>query len=373
MATTGAAFAEDTIKYGLASAFSGPAASWGSMMEISVQLAIDDINAAGGVKVGGKSYKLELSKYDHAYDPTKAVTVVRQAVQQDGIKYLEILGGGVVPPIQPITEPAKVLVFAVGTGESWLGTKTPYTFRTFWNSSQSAIASLTAAKNKKPDIKSAVAMYPDDDLGHAIAATVAVGAEKLGIKFETVFTARDVTDFYPVALKIMQNPPDVIDVGITPSSQYAQMVKQLGENGYQGTFIFSDTIDKDAIDKTGIVDAVIGGYTSPYWANFESERGKSWMDRFVKRYGSLQMWPALEYDNLWLLKAAIEKAGTFEDTEKVAEALGEVEIDGLAGHVRYGGAATYGLPRAFTADTQVAVVKKDGDSIGLEQVLVYKP
>lgn len=79
---SGPAFAEDVIKYGLVSAFSGPAAAWGAMGEVNDQLAIEDINAAGGIDVGGKKYKLELVKYDHAYDPTKGVTVVRQAVQQ---------------------------------------------------------------------------------------------------------------------------------------------------------------------------------------------------------------------------------------------------------------------------------------------------
>ncbi len=369
----GHAVAADTIKYGLVSAFSGPAAAWGSMEEVSDQLAIEDINAAGGINVGGKSYELELVKYDHAYEPTKAVTVVRQAVQQDGVKYLEVMGGGVIPAIQPITEPNKVLIFGVAGGDTWIGEKTPNTFKPYFSGSEAALAMLTAAKEKNPNIKSFLAMYPDDELGHSNADTLSKSVEKANTKFGVLFTARDVTDFYPIALKVMQDAPDVIDLGVTPGSQATEMVKQLRENGYQGIFIFSDTIDKDAMEKAGVVDALVGGYTAPYWSSFDSEKGKSWMDRYRQRYGSLQMWTGQQYDNLWLLKAAIEKAGTFEDTAKVAEALGEVSLDGIGGKVSYGGKTTYGLPRAFVSDIPVGEIGKEGASMSLTQVYVYKP
>jgi branched-chain amino acid transport system substrate-binding protein len=374
MAATGSASAEDTIKFGLVTAFSGPAAAWGEMEEVNDRLAVEDINAAGGINVDGKKYKLELIKYDHAYDPTKGVTVIRQAVQQDGVKFLEVMGGGIIPAIQPITEPNKALIFGVAGGDSWIGQKTPYTFKPYFNGSEGAIAMLIAAKKKNPDIKSVLAMYPDDQLGHANADTLSKDIEKFGAKFQALFTARDVTDFYPIALKVMQDAPDVIDLGVTPASQATEMIKQLRENGYRGIFIFSDTVDKDAMEKADVVDAVVGGYSAPYWSNFDSEKGRSWMDRYRQRYGSLQLWTGQEYDNLWLLKAAIEKAGTFGDTDKVAAALGEVSVEGLGGgKVGYGGKDFYGLPRAFVSDIPVGEIGKDGNSLTLKQVYVYKP
>lgn len=368
----GAASAEDTFKYGLVSAFSGPAGAWGEMMETSVQLAVEDINADGGIRVHGKAYPIQLYKYDHAYDPTKGVTVVRQAIQQDGLRYLEVLGGGIIPAVQPITEPAKALVFGIAGGETWIGTRTPHTFKTYFDGARGAIAILEAAKQKHTSIKTVLLMYPEDDVGHSMAKTVTTEAEKIGFELETLFTARDVTDFYPIALKIMQNPPDVIDFGVTPGAQYSQMIRQLRENGFQGIFSFSGSLDAEPLIKAGVVDLVLGGYSAPFWEDFKSEQGKSWMERYKKRYGSVPMWTAQEYDSLWLLKAAIEKAGTFEDTEKVAAALGEVEIEGLGGKVRYGGADLYGLPRAFVSDIPVAELHKDGDAFKFEQVSIYK-
>lgn len=373
MAGAISASAQETIRFGLVSAFSGPAAVWGAMEETAVQFAIEDINAAGGVNVDGKSYQMELLKYDHAYDPTKAVTVVRQAIQQDGLKYLEVLGGGVIPAIQPITEPEKVLIFGIAGGEHWIGTKTPYTFKPYFRGSEASVAMILAAKQKNPAIKSVLAMYPDDDLGHTYAKALGNNEEKLGVKVDAIFTARDVSDFYPIALRVMQSPPDIIDFGVTPGSQYTHMMLQLRENGYEGIFIYSDTADVDAIKNSGAGDAAVGSYSAPYWSSFESERGQNWVKRYTERYGSVQMWTAQAYDNLWLLKAAMEKAGTFTDTEKVAAALGEVEIEGLGGPIHYGGADIFGLPRAYVSDIPVAEISKDGDDLVLEQVFVYHP
>jgi len=84
------------------------------------------------------------------------------------------------------------------------------------------------------------------------------------------------------------------------------------------------------------------------------------------------MWTGQQYDNLWLLKAAIEKAGTLEP-EKVATALGEVSIDGIGGKISYGGQDVYGLPRAFITDIPVGEIVKDGDNLDLMEVYVYKP
>src|SRR4051812_43591753 len=84
-----------TLTYGLLTPLSGSAASWGKVQKASVQLAVDKVDAAGGIKVGKTTYKLKVKVYDHAYDPTKAATAARQAFDEDGVKYAESLGGGV--------------------------------------------------------------------------------------------------------------------------------------------------------------------------------------------------------------------------------------------------------------------------------------
>jgi hypothetical protein len=61
------------------------------------------------------------------------------------------------------------------------------------------------------------------------------------------------------------------------------------------------------------------------------------------------------------------------DTEAVADALGKVSIDGLAGKVKYGGAEDFGLPRAFVTPMPVGEIRKGGDGIIIEEVYVGQP
>lgn len=354
----------ETLQFGLLSAFSGSAAAWGPMEEASVKLAIEDINDAGGITADDTTYMLELKTYDGAYDPTKSVTAARQAAQQDGIKFLEVLGGSIVPAVQPITNPAKMLVFAMAGGDDYLGEDQPYTFRPYYDIARSSQAALEYAYDN--GARSVTFLYPDDDLGHSLADTAAGYAEEAGYTTDVVYVGRDVTDFFPVLTKVMENEPDIVDFGPTPGSQYAEMVKQARQLDYQGDFVFSDTVDLDTVVKVAGADAIIGSLAAPMWQEWTTERGKSWAERYKASYGSLQTWTAQAYDNLWLLKAAIEKAGTL-DSDKVADALGEVSIEGVLGSVSYGGEDLYGAPRVFEMPLPVVKIDEGGK---LEQVYV---
>ena len=59
--------AQDVIKFGVSTPLSGPAAPWGIPHKNATELIFDEINAQGGLDVGGKKYKLEVVAYDHKY------------------------------------------------------------------------------------------------------------------------------------------------------------------------------------------------------------------------------------------------------------------------------------------------------------------
>lgn len=363
----------DTVTIGLVSAFSGPAAAWGPQQKIADTIAIDQINADGGVKIGDKSYKLKLKTYDGAYDPTQSTTVVRQAVQQDGLKFLNVLGGGIVPVVQPITEAAKVIIFGNAAGDSFLGKKYPYTFRPYWDVPAAFNAILTLAKKQHPQLSKVAVLYPDDDLGHPIAPKVQAYAKAAGVDSQVFFVGRDVTDFSAVLTKVRSFNPDLIEVGLQPASQYAAEIKQARQLGIDVPFSFADTVDLATITKVAGPSAAIGSYAAPEWQNFDNDKGQVFQREFTKQYGSFQPWVVQEYDNLFLLRAAMEKAGTVTDTAKIADALGQVSINGALGEVRYGGADVYGLPRIFEMPYPVGVIEKGSDGQPAVQIEYTAP
>lgn len=346
------------IDYGLIAPFSGETGAFGPPEKAAVEAAISAINEGGGVKVGDESYEFRLKTYDSAYDPPKAVTAARQAVDQDGIKFLEVTGGAIVPAVQPITEPAGALVFAVAAGSEYLGEEHPLTFRPYFDLPDSVEADLRYLKTKLPENPSVVHLYPNDDLGHSVADGANQRSEEVGFETEAIFAGRGATDFAPVLTKIVDEV-DVIDFGPMPPSQYSLAMKQARQLGYEGTFMMPDSFSETLYEAVS-PEQVVGSVTSPTWQSLETPRGKEFEASQMQRLGRVEYWTAQPFDNLFLLQAAIEQAGTL-DTEKVAEELSQVEVEGALGQVSYGGEALYGLPRVFEISYPVGEITANGD------------
>jgi branched-chain amino acid transport system substrate-binding protein len=87
LAWTAAVMAEETIKIGQSTALSGPAATWGVGAKRSAEMAVEEINAAGGVN----GRKLELISRDSEHNPVKAVANYRELVEKQ--KCVALIGG----------------------------------------------------------------------------------------------------------------------------------------------------------------------------------------------------------------------------------------------------------------------------------------
>ena len=99
------ASAEDVITLGAAVSETGKYSTNGVFTEKGYQLAVDKINSQGGVKVGGKTYKLAVKFYDDESSPARGAELVDRLIKQDGIKF--ILGpysSGLTKAIAPETE-----------------------------------------------------------------------------------------------------------------------------------------------------------------------------------------------------------------------------------------------------------------------------
>src|SRR5262245_53627925 len=95
VATSGPARAADVIKFGISTPLPGPTAPWGIPHKNATELIFDEVNAQGGLDVGGKKYKLEVVAYDHKYVIAEGVATVNRLIAKDGVKYISILGGAV--------------------------------------------------------------------------------------------------------------------------------------------------------------------------------------------------------------------------------------------------------------------------------------
>ncbi|MDE0110894.1 MAG: ABC transporter substrate-binding protein, partial [Albidovulum sp.] len=94
----------EPIKIGFLAPLTGPVAGWGKPGLDGVQIWAEWVNAAGGINVGGESRMFEFISYDNEYDPSKARTGATKLIQEDGVKFIMMLGGDTWAGVQPVAD-----------------------------------------------------------------------------------------------------------------------------------------------------------------------------------------------------------------------------------------------------------------------------
>ena len=92
----------EELKIGAVGTLSGGGTEWGLALQRGMTVAVDEINAAGGVKVGGKSYTIKMIMYDDQYTAQGGTTAATRLVNVDGVKF--IIGPVGSPPVLGVLE-----------------------------------------------------------------------------------------------------------------------------------------------------------------------------------------------------------------------------------------------------------------------------
>src|SRR2546427_34513 len=229
--------AEDkTLTIGVLGPLSGGAASYGVELVRGAEMKADEINKAGGLKVGGDVYKIKLIVYDHKASAADAATAANKLVSQDKVKY--IIGntvGATCNAVQTVTEPQKVLFAFVCWGTKNLGPDKPYSFRSMLSQWEVAEPFYRWIKEKHPTIKRVAIISPNDTSGLDTNTAVVKAIKSLGFELVAEETyERGTKDFYPLLTKMMAQKPDMLDVAAAPPGEAALLVKQARELGFKG-------------------------------------------------------------------------------------------------------------------------------------------
>jgi branched-chain amino acid transport system substrate-binding protein len=229
------------VRIGSASPLTGPQAHIGIDIRNGVQLAVDDVNAAG-LEIGGKKVKLELVAEDDEANPTKATTVAQKLVDAKVAGVVGHFNSGASIPASKIYSDAGIPQISPGSTNpkyTQQGFKT--TFRLVANDDQQGPALARFATG--PLNARAIAVIDDSTAyGQGLADTFEATAKgaKANIVAREHTTDKD-TDFKAILTKIKGRKPDLIMFGgIDP--QAAPMAKQIEELGIKAKFIGGDGI-----------------------------------------------------------------------------------------------------------------------------------
>src|SRR2546430_441506 len=247
VASPGPAGAADVIKFGVSTPLSGPAAPWGIPHKNATELIFDEINAQGGLDIGGKKYKLEVVAYDHKYVIAEGVATVNRLISKDGVKYISILGGAVAKANEEAVNESGSLGLTLAYADGLVSPKNPLTFQcfpappettTFWR----------WIKEHQPQIKRVASIAPNDDTGWWSVKVETNFIQKLGYAVVAKeFFERGVTEFNPILLRLMAQKPDAISVMASPAGSVGLIVKQARELGFKGRFVALHQIDSSGV------------------------------------------------------------------------------------------------------------------------------
>lgn len=346
--TYNVASAEDVITLGAAVSETGKYSTNGVFTEKGYQLAVEKINAQGGVKVGGKTYKLAVKFYDDESSPARGAELVDRLVKQDGIKFL--LGpysSGLTKAIAPETEKLKTpMVEGNGSARSLFTNGYKYLFATLTTADQylASVIDLAAenagALNKKPgDLKVAI-IVENDPFSKDVRKGVVDKIKKYGMKLiiDDQFP-RDIGDMTPTLIKVKSLKPDVLIVS-GHSKGAVTGVRQIAEQHVKTPIVAMTHCDSANIIKKfgGAAEYVL---CATQWAPTLGYKGKvfgsagDYAKAYKAKFNEDPPYQAAESSAAVLAYVdALERAGKV-DKQAVRDALAKTDIMTFYGPIKF--------------------------------------
>ncbi|TAK36413.1 MAG: ABC transporter substrate-binding protein [Chloroflexota bacterium] len=333
--TSAAPAAKEPLKIGAILTTSGPIGPTGSKQLDGVQVAVDEINAAGGIL--GRQVQLVLR--DDAGDPTKALTAAQELVEKNGVSV--IIGatlGGTSGAIMPYLTEQKVVLIGTGSSAPNDPKKYPYTFLGTQVPSQQAAALVRYAvdvmKVRKLGVIGDASAYGKMTVGDFKKELDAKGLQPLAVE-EYPQGAPDLS----VQVNNLKKAGVEAVLGATLGTDTARILKTMQSVGLQVPYISSvDSTSPAVIDGAG-ADAIKLAYAySLRRISFSDKtplpaKTAEFAAKLAKKLNQSSLresmyYASRHYDLVYMIKQSIEKAQSAEGS-KVAAQLEQMSFDGV--------------------------------------------
>jgi len=293
-----------------------------------LEMNADLLNKAGGLNVGGKTYKIQFHIYDDKYQADPARAAMETLASKDNVKFIiGTFGSACVLAMTPISEPNKIPIFSGAASDKLLDPQIKY-FQ-HCHPAKMPLAKATLIAQLRPAIKSVVVITYDDETGRALAPYMGLAYSLNGIKpVQSLFFARGQTDFSSIASKVLELNPDMVHLfGLMSGADYVQPIKALREVGYTkdifGCYLtqadVNDTVAK--VGKAG-VEGIMCEITDPTFSGIANQppAAVELRKNYEKYYGTWET-DGVQWAGCWYtFLAAVQKAGSL-NPDKVMAAI----------------------------------------------------
>ena len=325
----------NVIRIGHVAPLSGGDAHLGKDNENGARLAANEIIAAGGVKLGDKTYRVEILGEDDKADPREGTLAAQKLVDAGVIAVVGHLNSGSSIPASKIYKDADVTqISPSSTAIKYTDQGFKTTFRDVANDTQQGTAmanyTMTVLKAKTVAIVDDRTAY-----GQGLADVVDGVLKAHGVSVVARdYTDNKASDFNAILTKIRATKPDAIVYGGMDDTA-GPMAKQVHQLGIKSPFVSGDGACTPEFIKLAGDGASLLHCTRAGEAVEMLPKGKQFVTRYQAKFGSeVQIYAPYSYDAVYVIVDAIRRAGTL-DRAAVTAAVATTDLDGLTGHIAF--------------------------------------
>ncbi|MBQ7248156.1 MAG: ABC transporter substrate-binding protein [Lachnospiraceae bacterium] len=355
----GSSDASATFVIGGSGPLTGPAAVYGIAVKNGAQIAVDEINAAGGVN----GMTLELNFQDDEHDAEKAVNAYN-TVKDAGAKVF--LGTVTSTPCEAVVEKTKVdnMFQLTPSGSSVKAVQYENAFRICFSDPGQGTAAAQYIGQDLGLKKVAIIWDNSDVYSNGIYEKFKAEAANAGLEIvsEQSFQGADNKDFNTQLIAVNEAAPDIVFLPIYYQAA-ALILQQANQAGFDLKFFGCDGLD-------GIIGQLEGDAAlaegvmllTPFVADDPDEKVQSFVKTYQEKFNEVpNQFAADAYDGVYVIKAALEDAGVKDASVAVSElcdllkaSMVKITVEGVTGTMTW-------TADGECAKTPMGMVIKDGN------------
>ena len=296
--------AQDTIKIANIVEMSGPGTTSGVMFKNGVEMAIKEINATGGIL--GK--KISYTSEDTQSNPGVAKGLTQKAVDNDVFAIFGPVYSGSIMVSMAESRRGEVPNFTGGEAASITQQGNPYVFRTAFGQTISfpKVARYLTAKSKKLAV-----LYVNNDFGKGGQATIKQLLQGTGTQIVTeISTEAGQVDFSAAVIQAKQSGADAL-FAYTNEEESARLLRELRKQGWNKPVIGETVLTSAKVVE--LAGEAANGAVAHVGLTVEAPQLQAWGKKYQAQFNSVSDHNGVKgYTGMYILKAAIEKAGKLD-------------------------------------------------------------
>jgi branched-chain amino acid transport system substrate-binding protein len=325
-----AATAQQKIKIGFISTFSGPQGVMGQFMKESVELALDHL----GRKVGG--LEVEMHYGDDQVKPDVGVQVAEEMLKKHQVDFVSgIIWSNVMMAVVPVVTGANKIMVGSNAGASPLAGSqcNELYFSTSWNNDQTPEAMGKFLQDQ--GVNDIYVMAPNYQAGKDMVA----GLKRYykGRIVEEIYTKLGQQDYQAEITQLRSKNPKAV-FAFYPGGMGIQFLRQYDQAGLRGKLPLYTVYTVDEISIPAVKDAAVGIYETRYWSpDLKNPANQKFVTDYKKKYGKLPVfYGAQSYDSILLIDSAVKATkGDLKDTKALVAAMRKANFQSLRGPFQY--------------------------------------